>query len=150
MFYYGKWDEFDFKVVYECFFNLVVFEDMEGKGIKFEDCFEEYFNIWVDVFWDSEVVKKLLIGDILMFFILVLFIIVLCNMIWMVGFDVSEGFVMMSVLLVVMILMVLLEVLVDLSMLFNLDYCLEDKDNSDENVKLLLMREYLFKEWVLS
>jgi hypothetical protein len=45
-------------VVYERLLNLAVPEDTDGKGIKLEDCLEEYFNTQVDVLRDSEVAKK--------------------------------------------------------------------------------------------
>jgi hypothetical protein len=58
LFHQGKRDEDDHKVVYERLLNLAVPPDPEGKGIKLEDCLEEYFNAKVDVHRDSEEVKK--------------------------------------------------------------------------------------------
>ncbi|KAK2595784.1 hypothetical protein QQS21_006547 [Conoideocrella luteorostrata] len=45
----GKSDKDDHKVVYERLLNLAVPPDPEGKGIKLEDCLEEYFNSKVEV-----------------------------------------------------------------------------------------------------
>ena len=53
LFHQGKNDEADHKVVYERLLNLAVPPDPEGKGIKLEDCLEEYFNAQVDVNRDS-------------------------------------------------------------------------------------------------
>lgn len=53
LFHQGKNDEADHKVVYERLLNLAVPPDAEGKGIKLEDCLEEYFNSQVDVHRDS-------------------------------------------------------------------------------------------------
>ncbi|KAH8664088.1 ubiquitin carboxyl-terminal hydrolase-domain-containing protein [Xylariales sp. PMI_506] len=53
LFHQGKNDEADHKVVYERLLNLAVPPDTEGKGIKLEDCLEEYFNSQVDVHRDS-------------------------------------------------------------------------------------------------
>lgn len=53
LFHQGKNDEADHKVVYERLLNLAVPPDSEGKGIKLEDCLEEYFNSQVDVHRDS-------------------------------------------------------------------------------------------------
>ena len=53
LFHQGKKDEDDHKVVHERLLNLAVPPDPEGKGIKLEDCLEEYFNNKVDVFRDS-------------------------------------------------------------------------------------------------
>ncbi|GAP89102.1 putative ubiquitin carboxyl-terminal hydrolase [Rosellinia necatrix] len=49
LFHQGKNDDADHKVVYERLLNLAVPPDSEGKGIKLEDCLEEYFNSRVDV-----------------------------------------------------------------------------------------------------
>jgi hypothetical protein len=53
LFHHGKRDTDDHKVVYERLLNLAVPPDPEGKGIKLEDCLEEYFNTKVDVLRDS-------------------------------------------------------------------------------------------------
>lgn len=53
LFHQGKKDEDDHKVVHERLLNLAVPPDPEGKGIKLEDCLEEYFNNKVDVLRDS-------------------------------------------------------------------------------------------------
>lgn len=58
LFHQGKKDKDDHKVVYERLLNLAVPPDPEGKGIKLEDCMEEYFNAQVDVKRDSEEGKK--------------------------------------------------------------------------------------------
>ncbi|KAI0540048.1 ubiquitin carboxyl-terminal hydrolase-domain-containing protein [Xylaria digitata] len=49
LFHHGKNDDADHKVVYERLLNLAVPPDSEGKGVKLEDCLEEYFNSQVDV-----------------------------------------------------------------------------------------------------
>lgn len=53
LFHQGKGDKDDHKVVYERLLNLAVPPDPDGKGIKLEDCLEEYFNNQVDVLRDS-------------------------------------------------------------------------------------------------
>lgn len=53
LFHQGKTDEDDHKIIYERLLNLAVPPDPDGKGIKLEDCLEEYFNAQVDVFRDS-------------------------------------------------------------------------------------------------
>lgn len=53
LFHQGKNDDADHKVVYERLLNLAVPTDADGKGIKLEDCLEEYFNSQVDVHRDS-------------------------------------------------------------------------------------------------
>lgn len=53
LFHQGKKDVDDHKVVHERLLNLAVPPDPEGKGIKLEDCLEEYFNNKVDVLRDS-------------------------------------------------------------------------------------------------
>ncbi|OIW29547.1 cysteine proteinase, partial [Coniochaeta ligniaria NRRL 30616] len=53
LFHHGKRDTDDHKVVYERLLNLAVPPDPEGKGLKLEDCLEEYFNTKVDVLRDS-------------------------------------------------------------------------------------------------
>lgn len=53
MFHTGKKDDADHKVVYERLLNLGVPADTEGKGVKLEDCLEEYFNSKVDVLRDN-------------------------------------------------------------------------------------------------
>ena len=58
LFHQGKTDSDDHKVVYERLLNLAVPEDPDGKGIKLEDCLEEYFNTKVDVLRDSNEDKK--------------------------------------------------------------------------------------------
>ncbi|KAF3770929.1 cysteine proteinase [Cryphonectria parasitica EP155] len=49
LFHQGKGDKDDHKVVYERLLNLAVPVDPEGKGVKLEDCLEDYFNTRVDV-----------------------------------------------------------------------------------------------------
>ncbi|KAJ2991398.1 hypothetical protein NUW58_g2526 [Xylaria curta] len=49
LFHHGKNDDADHKVVYERLLNLAVPPDSDGKGVKLEDCLEEYFNSQVDV-----------------------------------------------------------------------------------------------------
>ncbi|KAK4189644.1 ubiquitin carboxyl-terminal hydrolase 14 [Podospora australis] len=58
LFHQGKRDADDHKVVHERLLNLAVPEDTDGKGIKLEDCLEEYFNNKVDVLRDSLEEKK--------------------------------------------------------------------------------------------
>jgi len=58
LFHQGKGDADDHKVVYERLLNLAVPPDPEGKGVKLEDCLEEYFNTKVDVLRDSLEEKK--------------------------------------------------------------------------------------------
>ncbi|RYO77991.1 hypothetical protein DL766_006959 [Monosporascus sp. MC13-8B] len=58
LFHHGKKDDADHKVVYERLLNLGVPADAEGKGVKLEDCLEEYFNSRVDVLRDSLDEKK--------------------------------------------------------------------------------------------
>lgn len=58
LFHQGKRDEDDHKVVYERLLNLAVPADPEGKGVKLEDCLEEYFNTKVDVSRDGIVEEK--------------------------------------------------------------------------------------------
>lgn len=53
LFHQGKKDDADHKVVFERLLNLGVPADTEGKGVKLEDCLEEYFNTQVDVLRDS-------------------------------------------------------------------------------------------------
>lgn len=64
LFHQGKKDDDDHKVVYERLLNLAVPPDPEDKGIKLEDCLEEYFNAQVDVQRDSEEAKKSALEDI--------------------------------------------------------------------------------------
>ncbi|KAH7318552.1 ubiquitin carboxyl-terminal hydrolase-domain-containing protein [Stachybotrys elegans] len=63
LFHQGKNDADDHKVVYERLLNLAVPPDPEGKGLKLEDCLEEYFNAKVDVSRDSEEVKKPILDE---------------------------------------------------------------------------------------
>ena len=58
LFHQGESDTDDHKVVYERLLNLAVPPDPDGKGIKLEDCLEEYFNTKVDVLRDSQEEKK--------------------------------------------------------------------------------------------
>jgi hypothetical protein len=58
LFHQGKGDADDHKVVYERLLNLAIPADPEGKGVKLEDCLEEYFNTKVDVLRDSLEEKK--------------------------------------------------------------------------------------------
>lgn len=53
LFHHGKSDESDHKVIHERLLNLAVPPDPDGKGVKLEDCLEEYFNAQVDVLRDS-------------------------------------------------------------------------------------------------
>ncbi|KAI8965728.1 cysteine proteinase [Daldinia sp. FL1419] len=59
LFHQGKNDDADHKVVYERLLNLAVPPDNNGKGIRLEDCLEEYFNSQVDVLRDSLEEKKI-------------------------------------------------------------------------------------------
>lgn len=63
LFHHGKKDKDDHKVVYERLLNLAVPPDPEEKGIRLEDCLEEYFNAQVDVKRDSEDGKKMVFED---------------------------------------------------------------------------------------
>ena len=63
LFHHGRRDDDDHKVVYERLLNLAVPPDPENKGIKLEDCLEEYFNTQVDVQRDSEVARKSALDD---------------------------------------------------------------------------------------
>jgi hypothetical protein len=58
LFHHGKGDADDHKVVHERCLNLAVPPDPDGKGIKLEDCLEEYFNNKVDVLRDSVAEEK--------------------------------------------------------------------------------------------
>ncbi|KAI1776039.1 cysteine proteinase [Hypoxylon cercidicola] len=58
LFHQGKGDDADHKVVYERLLNLAVPPDNEGKGVRLEDCLEDYFNSKVDVLRDSLEEKK--------------------------------------------------------------------------------------------
>ncbi|KAI0167134.1 cysteine proteinase [Hypoxylon sp. FL1284] len=58
LFHQGKGDDADHKVVYERLLNLAVPPDNDGKGVRLEDCLEDYFNSQVDVFRDSLEEKK--------------------------------------------------------------------------------------------
>ncbi|KAK5630815.1 hypothetical protein RRF57_006530 [Xylaria bambusicola] len=58
LFHHGKNDDADHKVVYERLLNLAVPSDSEGKGLKLEDCLEEYFNTKVDVLREGLDEKK--------------------------------------------------------------------------------------------
>ncbi|PHH79045.1 hypothetical protein CDD82_2694 [Ophiocordyceps australis] len=58
LFHQGKRDKDDHKVVYERLLNLAVPADPDCKGVKLEDCLEEYFNARVDVLRVSEEGKK--------------------------------------------------------------------------------------------
>lgn len=58
LFHQGKRDVDDHKVVYERLLNLAVPPDPEGKGVKLEDCLEDYFNTRVDVLRDSPIEKR--------------------------------------------------------------------------------------------
>ncbi|KAI1139027.1 cysteine proteinase [Hypoxylon sp. FL0543] len=58
LFHQGKNDDADHKVVYERLLNLAVPSETDGKGIRLEDCLEEYFNSQVDVLRDSLEEKK--------------------------------------------------------------------------------------------
>lgn len=63
LFHQGKKDKDDHKVVYERLLNLAVPPDPEGRGVKLEDCLEEYFNARVDVLRDSEEGKRSTIDE---------------------------------------------------------------------------------------
>ncbi|KAF6819732.1 ubiquitin carboxyl-terminal hydrolase family protein [Colletotrichum sojae] len=58
LFHQGKNDNDDHKIVYERLLNLAVPPDPDGKGIRLEDCLEDYFNTRVDVNRDSHEEKK--------------------------------------------------------------------------------------------
>jgi hypothetical protein len=58
MFHQGKSDKDDHKVVQERLLNLAVPADPDGRGIKLEDCLEDYFNTKVDIMRDSLVEKN--------------------------------------------------------------------------------------------
>ncbi|KAL0943945.1 ubiquitin c-terminal hydrolase family protein [Colletotrichum truncatum] len=58
LFHQGKNDKDDHKLVYERLLNLAVPPDPDGKGIRLEDCLEEYFNTQVDVLRDRHEEKK--------------------------------------------------------------------------------------------
>lgn len=58
LFHQGKGDADDHKVVFERLLNLAVPADPEGKGVRLEDCLEEYFNTQVDVLRDRPDDKK--------------------------------------------------------------------------------------------
>ena len=58
LFHHGKNDDADHKVVYERLLNLAIPSDSEGKGVKLEDCLEEYFNSKVDVLREGSDEKK--------------------------------------------------------------------------------------------
>ncbi|KAK4237978.1 ubiquitin carboxyl-terminal hydrolase-domain-containing protein [Achaetomium macrosporum] len=58
LFHQGKGDADDHKVVHERCLNLAVPPDPDGKGIKLEDCLEDYFNNKVDVLRDSAAEEK--------------------------------------------------------------------------------------------
>ncbi|KAI0398064.1 cysteine proteinase [Xylariaceae sp. FL0594] len=60
LFHHGKNDDADHKVVFERLLNLAVPADPDGKGIKLEDCLEEYFNSKVDVLREGSDEKKML------------------------------------------------------------------------------------------
>ncbi|KAI0157544.1 cysteine proteinase [Xylariaceae sp. FL1272] len=53
LFHHGENDEADHRVVYERLLNIAVPSETEGKGVRLEDCLEEYFNSQVDVLRDS-------------------------------------------------------------------------------------------------
>ncbi|KAK1835348.1 ubiquitin C-terminal hydrolase [Podospora conica] len=53
LFHQGEKDEDDHKVVHERLLNLAIPPDPEGRGVKLEDCLEEYFNTTVDVLRDT-------------------------------------------------------------------------------------------------
>ncbi|PHH75581.1 hypothetical protein CDD80_2252 [Ophiocordyceps camponoti-rufipedis] len=63
LFHQGEKDDDDHKVVFERLLNLAVPPDPEGKGVKLEDCLEEYFNARVDVLRESEVSRKSAVDD---------------------------------------------------------------------------------------
>lgn len=58
LFHHGKRDADDHKVVHERLLNLAVPPDPDGKGIKLEDCLEEYFNNRVDILRDCQDDKR--------------------------------------------------------------------------------------------
>lgn len=53
LFHQGEKDEDDHKIVHERLLNLAVPPDPDGKGVKLEDCLEDYFNTTVDVLRDT-------------------------------------------------------------------------------------------------
>lgn len=63
LFHHGKRDKDDHKVVYERLLNLAVPPDPDGKGIRLEDCLEDYFNTQVDVMRDSVEPKKSVLDE---------------------------------------------------------------------------------------
>ncbi|KAF4120523.1 Ubiquitin carboxyl-terminal hydrolase, partial [Geosmithia morbida] len=63
LFHHGKRDKDDHKVVYERLLNLAVPPDPEGRGIRLEDCLEDYFNTQVDVMRDSVEPKKSVLDE---------------------------------------------------------------------------------------
>lgn len=63
LFHHGKSDESDHKVIYERLLNLAVPPDPDGKGVRLEDCLEEYFNAQVDVLRDSLEDKGMAVGS---------------------------------------------------------------------------------------
>lgn len=132
-------------------------EDKEGKGIKLEDCLEEYFNTRVDVLRDSEVAKKSLTGDTLTPLTPVTPTTAFRNTIRMVGPESAEGSVMMTSSPVAMSPHPLTETAAaDPNTIFKPDYC--GKDQVDEGTtkeiekpqKSPLTREHLLKDRALS
>lgn len=53
LFHQGEKDEDDHKIVHERLLNLAIPPDPDGKGVKLEDCLEDYFNTTVDVLRDT-------------------------------------------------------------------------------------------------
>ncbi|ROT39184.1 ubiquitin carboxyl-terminal hydrolase [Sodiomyces alkalinus F11] len=58
LFHHGKTDDSDHKIVQERLLNLAVPPDPEGRGLRLEDCVDDYFNSQVDVLRDSLEDKK--------------------------------------------------------------------------------------------
>ncbi|VUC36849.1 unnamed protein product [Clonostachys rosea] len=63
LFHHGRRDDDDHKVVFERLLNLAIPPDTDGRGIRLEDCLEEYFNARVDVLRDSEEAKKSMLEE---------------------------------------------------------------------------------------
>ncbi|KAH8177445.1 ubiquitin carboxyl-terminal hydrolase domain-containing protein [Sarocladium implicatum] len=157
LFHHGRRDDGDSKVVHERLLNLAVPEDTEGKGIKLEDCLEEYFNTRVDVLRDSEVAKKSFTADALTPLTPVTPTTALRNTIRMVGPESTEGSVMMTSSPVAMSPHPLPEVAAeDPNTIFKPDYCSDQQtdqkttDDGDKPQKSPLTREHLLKDRALS
>ncbi|KAL2760784.1 hypothetical protein ACRALDRAFT_1053618 [Sodiomyces alcalophilus JCM 7366] len=58
LFHHGETDDGDHKIVHERLLNLAVPPDPEGRGLRLEDCLDDYFNSQVDVLRDSREDKE--------------------------------------------------------------------------------------------